>query len=179
MTAARAGLKALLETEYQANQYPYQPLNGWQVNQAVGEERDFAERGSVPAWHFWAAYWDLTEPVVTAETLAGLEAAVRARQDQMYARLPLRLRNRRILAERLHWPDGVVDECEELEQRFPAWAVMWRTESGYVGHLEVPMHRCDRAAKDPDDLAVLMDQVPIEHDWSVHGCAWCLARLWL
>lgn len=173
----RAGIRQLLDTEYRVNQYPYQPLNGWQVNQATGEARDFGERGKVDAWHFWAAFWDLVEPVVTGETLAELETNVRARQEQMYERLPLRLRNRRVLAERLHWPHGVTDECEELEQRFPAWTVSWRAEVGYVALLDVPMHRCELTAQDRHELDAQMEQVPVEHDWSIQGCAWCIARL--
>jgi hypothetical protein len=174
---ARVSLKALMDAEYRVNQYPYRTLNGWQVYQAVDVERDFAERGKVPAWHFWAAYWDLIEPVVTGETLDELVEAVRDRQDQMYARLPVPFRNRRILAVQLGWPDGVLDECEELEARFPTWTVSWRAEVGYLARLDVPLHRCELAAKDPDELAVQMDQVPTEHDYGLRGCAWCLSKL--
>ncbi|WP_030443156.1 hypothetical protein [Actinoplanes subtropicus] len=172
----RVGLRLLLETERNVNCHPYQPLNGWQVCQATAGERDFAERGKVPAWHFWAAFWDLSSPVVVAETLPELEAGVWARQEQMYARLPVPFRNRRILAERQDWPEGVLEECEALEQRRPAWSVTWRLGTGYVGRLDVAMHRCELTAEDPYELDAAMDQVP-EHDWSTRGCAWCLARL--
>ncbi|WP_157437243.1 hypothetical protein [Actinoplanes subtropicus] len=173
---ARASLRQLMEAERLVNQYPYPPFNGWQVYQAVGEARDFAERGKVPAWHFWAAFWDLAEPVATGETIDDLVTAVRARQEQMYAQLPLPLRNRRLLAEKENWPFGVVDDCEELEAQFPAWSVWWRPEVGYVAQLDVPMHRCELTAADRHELDVLMEQVP-QHDYSVRGCAWCLARL--
>ncbi len=34
-------------------------------------------------------------------------------------------RNRRILAERLDWPDGAVEVCERLEVAHPGWCVSW------------------------------------------------------
>jgi len=33
--------------------------------------------------------------------------------------------NRRVLAERLGWPDGTLEACEELEAEHPAWHVFW------------------------------------------------------
>lgn len=39
--------------------------------------------------------------------------------------LPLARRNQVILAERLHWPDGALRACWELENRFPGWHVSW------------------------------------------------------
>jgi hypothetical protein len=37
----------------------------------------------------------------------------------------LQRHNRRVLAERLRWPDGTLETCEELEQEHPAWHVFW------------------------------------------------------
>jgi hypothetical protein len=176
MTGVRAGLKALIETERCVNLHPYPKINGWQVNQATEAPRDFGERGFCPAWHFWAGHWDLNEPAVVAETLAALEVAVLVRQRVMYYRLPLALRNRRILAAQQQWPEGVVEECERLEELNPRWSVSWRPEGLWLGQLDVPMHACELSADDPDELNGLMDEVP-EHDYSVHGCAWCRGRL--
>lgn len=39
-------------------------------------------------------------------------------------------RNRRILAERLRWPDGVLEDCERIEDGRPDWAVTFH--SSYV-----------------------------------------------
>lgn len=35
--------------------------------------------------------------------------------------------NREVLAERLHWPDGSVDVCRDLEIGHPAWMVWFNT----------------------------------------------------
>lgn len=34
-------------------------------------------------------------------------------------------KNRRVLAERLHWPAGAVEACEQIETEAPGWAVTW------------------------------------------------------
>jgi hypothetical protein len=34
--------------------------------------------------------------------------------------------NRRLIAERTHWPAGALEACERLERRFPHWSPMWR-----------------------------------------------------
>lgn len=33
--------------------------------------------------------------------------------------------NRRLLAERQHWPDGVLDECQRIDHLNPGWDTMW------------------------------------------------------
>lgn len=42
-------------------------------------------------------------------------------------------KNRRLIADRLHWPDGAVGECERLELEFPSmevcWFSRWRSEN--------------------------------------------------
>jgi hypothetical protein len=37
----------------------------------------------------------------------------------------LRWRNRRVLAERLRWPAGILDDCERIEQEHPSWGINW------------------------------------------------------
>lgn len=39
-------------------------------------------------------------------------------------------RNRRLIAERLDWPDGAVQECEAVEAERPDWAVTWAAGGG-------------------------------------------------
>ena len=50
-------------------------------------------------------------------------------------------RNRRILGERLRWPTGAVEACEQIEAESPAWWVTWAngggmtwTNSGFYAH---------------------------------------------
>jgi hypothetical protein len=45
----------------------------------------------------------------------------------------LAARNRRLLAERLHWPQGALEECERLDQAHPGWSVVWRPENTVPG----------------------------------------------
>lgn len=46
-------------------------------------------------------------------------------------------RNRRILAERLGWPDGAVEACESVDDEHPGWHTTWaagndqRARTGY------------------------------------------------
>lgn len=42
-------------------------------------------------------------------------------------------RNRRLLAERLGWPAGALEACEDVERRFPGWAVFWCRPSACPG----------------------------------------------
>ena len=124
---ARATLKQIMAAELHINQNEERLVVGWQVYQSVEVARDFAERGSVPAWHFWAAFWNLAEPVITAETLDELEARVLARQEQMVRedRVLLARRNRRHFAWNAGWPGRAVRQCEDLEQDYPPWRVTW------------------------------------------------------
>ncbi len=63
----------------------------------------------------------------------------------------LREHNRRIIAERLGWPDGAREACETLEADNPGWHAYWqsadarRAEGFYASHdnhyhLEPPMY---------------------------------------
>lgn len=92
--------------------------------------------------------------------------------------------NQRIIAEALHWPDGALQACADLEDRHPGWGVSWMHENttpgferaaGFYATCEHYTHRVEVNAATAAELESLLD-VP-EHDYSVKGCAWCLARL--
>jgi hypothetical protein len=103
----------------------------------------------------------------------------------------LRASNRRILAERLHWPDGALQACVELEGRHPGWDVSWSHENTIKG-FEHParfsanyddaagggMHKLAVFAETAEELEPLLIEVP-EHSWGwkLGGCAWCRAQL--
>ncbi|WP_189081175.1 hypothetical protein [Mangrovihabitans endophyticus] len=40
-------------------------------------------------------------------------------------------RNRRVLAERLGWPSGILTVCEEIDDAYPAWSVTWHRGGGH------------------------------------------------
>ena len=42
-------------------------------------------------------------------------------------------RNRRVLADRLGWPDGVLEDCERLDREWPRWSIGWWAESRIRG----------------------------------------------
>jgi hypothetical protein len=44
---------------------------------------------------------------------------------ELVTRRELRARNRRIVAERVGWPDGAVEACERLEREYRGWDVRW------------------------------------------------------
>lgn len=92
--------------------------------------------------------------------------------------------NMALLAERLSWPDGALETCWDLEQRFPGWLVGWRGENTITG-FEHPagywathdgIHDVETFAADPEQLAEQMAAGPPEHDWSRDGCEWCLSH---
>lgn len=37
-------------------------------------------------------------------------------------------RNRRVIARRTGWPEGVLEECERLDGEHPGWSVWWLPE---------------------------------------------------
>jgi hypothetical protein len=45
--------------------------------------------------------------------------------DTPEQRLALAVNNRRVIAERCHWPAGALQACEEFDARHPGWFVMW------------------------------------------------------
>jgi hypothetical protein len=36
--------------------------------------------------------------------------------------------NRRVLAERLNWPEGMLETCEQLDREHPGWRTSWYPE---------------------------------------------------
>jgi hypothetical protein len=42
-------------------------------------------------------------------------------------------RNRRILAERLGWPAGALEECERIERERPGWSPWWQPANAWAG----------------------------------------------
>jgi hypothetical protein len=42
----------------------------------------------------------------------------------------LERRNRRVLAERLHWQPGALEHCERIEAESPGWSVWWTDHPG-------------------------------------------------
>lgn len=41
--------------------------------------------------------------------------------------------NRRVIAERSGWPDGVLQACEDFDRRHPGWFAFWRPENRRPG----------------------------------------------
>ncbi|GGL21584.1 hypothetical protein [Mangrovihabitans endophyticus] len=39
-------------------------------------------------------------------------------------------RNRRLIAERLHWPDGALEACERIDRCHPGWMSTWAPGGG-------------------------------------------------
>jgi hypothetical protein len=55
-------------------------------------------------------------------------AAARRRQESR----ELAHRNRRIIAERMGWPDGAIEVCEKLDLEFPGWHCnYWAEDVGW------------------------------------------------
>lgn len=82
----------------------------------------------------------------------------------------LAARNRRILAERLNWPDGALDACERLDR--PGWSANYRREgcgpAGFYG-----THKCARGPEvevygptaDDLDAAIAGHRCPPDVPW--------------
>jgi hypothetical protein len=99
----------------------------------------------------------------------------------------LRRKNRPILAERLHWPDGAVQACADLEERHPGWRVWWLGENsspgwelpaGFSASYETRGHATTELkafVPTAEELEPLLVEVP-EHDYSKRGCDFCRAR---
>jgi hypothetical protein len=90
----------------------------------------------------------------------------------------LRAQNKVLLADRLRWPEGALQACQELERRHPGWHVSWlgeridgRRPAGFHASLE-GWHKVHLYAATVDRLEPEMD-VP-EHDYGLKGCSWCV-----
>jgi hypothetical protein len=100
--------------------------------------------------------------------------------------LALARKNQALFAERFHWPDGALEACRKLEDRFPGWYVSWLPENTIAG-FERPagfwavhdgsMHRVEALRPTARELAKVMADGPPEHDYSLRGCDWCLDHL--
>ena len=55
----------------------------------------------------------------------------REREEQ--ERATLRLHNRWALAERQGWPEGALETCEQLDEKFPGWVVWWLPANTVAG----------------------------------------------
>lgn len=42
--------------------------------------------------------------------------------------------NRKVLAERLGWPAGMLEACEQLDREHPDWTAFWRSEVTWAQH---------------------------------------------
>lgn len=96
--------------------------------------------------------------------------------------------NQRLIAERTGWPDGALEACIDLEDRHPGWNVSWMGENvtpgwerpaGFYASHPTSGHvveKIEAFAATAAELEPLLVEVPA-HDYSMHGCTWCLARL--
>jgi hypothetical protein len=100
--------------------------------------------------------------------------------------LALRRSNQRILAERLAWPDGAVQACQELEDRHPGWYVTWLRENvtpgwerpaGFCATNDDARHEVEVFRESAPEVEEALALGPPEHDYSLRGCAWCLDHL--
>jgi len=96
--------------------------------------------------------------------------------------------NQRLIAERTGWPDGTLQACVDLEDRHPDWHVSWMPENATPGwerpagfYASHPtgghtVKKIEAFAPTAAELEPLLFEVP-QHDRSIRGCGWCLARL--
>lgn len=83
-------------------------------------------------------------------------------------------KNRRTIAERLHWPEGALEACEQIEQDHPEWYPNWSAggwpiyqEPGFYALRWNNRERMERPVygADPEQLAAaLKDQPPSRWD---------------
>jgi hypothetical protein len=75
--------------------------------------------------------------------------------------------NRRVMAERIGWPDGALEACDKLEAAYPDWIVGWQRESTITGFARPAGFYASRWSRrynepsaygeDPLDLAVAIE----------------------
>lgn len=92
-------------------------------------------------------------------------------------------RNQKLLAERLRWPAGALAACWDLENRHPGWHVDWLSENtgpgferpaGFRAVSSGPIHQHEVTVSAPTAAELEPLMVVPEHDFGVHGCAFCL-----
>lgn len=117
---------------------------------------------------------DLTADELLDEAIAAMHAREREAHE-------LAWRNRRIIAKRTHWPDGVIQMCEHLDATRPGWTVWWHPENTYPGFGHPAAYRASRwtghvtvCGEDPAALVAAMERAPDERHW--HYRALCCRR---
>jgi hypothetical protein len=116
--------------------------------------------------------------------------SLRARAAYTFPPVPqwpssLSRRNQKLMSDRCGWPEGALLACWRLQHRHPGWHVSWMPENvtpgfehpaGFWAVYDHHVHRTEAFSPSADELESLLVGVP-DHDWSVRGCAWCIARL--
>jgi hypothetical protein len=84
--------------------------------------------------------------------------------------------NRQILADRLGWPVGALQQCERIESAYPDWSVTWLRGNTVKGFESPPRfwavrdgrHRYEVTAPDPAGLEqAIRDAPPAEHNYGI------------
>lgn len=82
--------------------------------------------------------------------------------------------NRRVAAEREHWPAGALQMCEHLDAVHPGWSVHWRCYLNIPGWYHPPGYVARRESSgyvcgiDPAALVAAMAAAPAERHWHYH-----------
>lgn len=73
------------------------------------------------------------------------------------------LHNRRVIADRLGWPEGALDACLALEEQYPRWGVFWTdggplrdSRPGYRAYAIASGRSHGMSAETPDQLRWLL-----------------------
>ena len=77
-------------------------------------------------------------------------------------------KNRRLLAQREHWPDGALQGCEQVDADHPGWATWWRRADGWTPaagfyaqrHGETGPRYPRPYGATPDELGAAIDAAP-------------------
>lgn len=87
--------------------------------------------------------------------------------------------NRRVMAERIGWPDGAVEACDKLQDAYPGWNPGWQPESTIRGFEHPAGYFASRLGRrynepvaygsDPDELASVIDGWAWPIPWEVGG----------
>jgi len=97
--------------------------------------------------------------------------------------LALSRRNLKLIAERTGWPDGALQACWDLENRYPGWSVSWLHENtisgferpaGFWGVYRRQAHQAEAFRVTVQELALVMAEEIPPHDYSLQGCGWCV-----
>lgn len=84
-------------------------------------------------------------------------------------------RNRRVIAERMHWPDGAVEDCEAVERQHPSWwpwwhegGTLWRPKRGLYAR-PWRVNRDDKAlfGETPEELSHAIEAWVPPNPWRI------------